>query len=47
MIGLAHDRIEVVGRLDVYNTRTGFEVTPVVGLVEAEHALALDPVRVL
>src|SRR5262245_52406651 len=29
-IGLTPDRVEVVGRLDTYVTRTGYEVTPVV-----------------
>lgn len=32
-IGLDPDRVEVLGRLAEYHTRTGFRVTPVVGLV--------------
>ena len=32
-IGLAADRIEVLGRLPDYHTRTGYRVTPVVGIV--------------
>ncbi|HUA51807.1 MAG TPA: CoA pyrophosphatase [Candidatus Sulfotelmatobacter sp.] len=32
-VGLPADRVELVGRLDIYRTRTGFEVVPVVGLV--------------
>ena len=32
-IGLAPERIEVLGRLPEYFTRTGFRVTPVLGLV--------------
>jgi 8-oxo-dGTP pyrophosphatase MutT (NUDIX family) len=32
-VGLPSDRVELIGRLDIYRTRTGFEVTPVVGLV--------------
>ena len=32
-VGLPPRHIEIVGRLDTYVTRTGFEVTPVVGLV--------------
>jgi 8-oxo-dGTP pyrophosphatase MutT (NUDIX family) len=41
-IGLAPDRIEPLGKLDRYVTRTGFTVTPVVGLVHPPFALALD-----
>jgi 8-oxo-dGTP pyrophosphatase MutT (NUDIX family) len=33
-IGLAPRRVEVLGRLPEYFTRTGFRVTPVVGLIE-------------
>jgi 8-oxo-dGTP pyrophosphatase MutT (NUDIX family) len=32
-IGLGRSHIELVGRLGVYRTRTGFEITPVVGWV--------------
>src|SRR5262249_46757961 len=32
-IGLARGRVEVIARLPEYFTRTGFRVTPVVGLV--------------
>ncbi len=32
-IGLASERIELLGRLSDYHTRTGFRVTPVVGIV--------------
>lgn len=32
-VGLPRRHVEIVGRLDTYVTRTGFEVTPVVGLV--------------
>jgi len=32
-IGLAAERVEVLARLPDYHTRTGFRVTPVVGLV--------------
>jgi 8-oxo-dGTP pyrophosphatase MutT (NUDIX family) len=42
-IGLAPGRVEIVGRLDTYLTRTGFDVTPVVGLVTPPFALRLDP----
>ena len=42
-IGLERTRIEVVGRLDTYVTRTGFEVTPVVGFVRPPFDLIPDP----
>ena len=42
-IGLAADRVEVLARLPDYHTRTGFRVTPVVGLVTPPLALVPDP----
>ncbi len=45
-IGLSHERIEIIGRLDTYVTRTGFRVTPVVGVVSPPFTLAPDPVEV-
>ena len=42
-IGLPPTRIEVLGRLDVYVTRTGYEVTPVVGLIRPPFILKPDP----
>ncbi len=45
-IGLARDRVEVIGRLDTYTTRTGFQVTPVVGLIRPPFELIPDPVEV-
>ena len=45
-IGLPADRIEVIGRLDTYITGTGFEVTPVVGLVRAPYPAKPDPFEV-
>jgi hypothetical protein len=41
-IGLARARVEVLGQLPTYTTGTGFIVTPVVGLVDAEHQLEPD-----
>lgn len=38
-IGLASDMIQPLGQLDLYVTRTGFAVTPVVGLVEQRFEL--------
>lgn len=45
-IGLERERIEVLGRLDTYVTRTGFRVIPVVGLVHPPFDLTPDPVEV-
>jgi 8-oxo-dGTP pyrophosphatase MutT (NUDIX family) len=42
-IGLARQHIEVVGFLDLYQTVTGFLVTPVVGFVEPRFELQPDP----
>lgn len=38
-IGLPPDRIDVIGRLDTYVTRTGFQIEPIVGLVRPPFAL--------
>ena len=45
-IGLARERIEVLGFLPEYRTGTGFRVTPVVGLVRPPFALELDSFEV-
>jgi 8-oxo-dGTP pyrophosphatase MutT (NUDIX family) len=45
-IGLARARVEIVGRLDTYRTRTAFEVTPVVGIVTPPFELKLDAFEV-
>lgn len=45
-IGLPRGRIEILGRLDTYVTRTGFRVTPVVGLVRPPFDLDPDPTEV-
>lgn len=42
-IGLAVERVEVLARLPDYHTRTGFRVTPVVGLVTPPLGLVPDP----
>ena len=41
-IGLAPARVEVLGQLAEYNTRTGFRVTPVIGLIQPPLELAPD-----
>lgn len=45
-VGLDRRLVEVVGQLDVYETRSGFEVTPVVGLVDPGFSLKPDPYEV-
>ena len=45
-IGLPRSHIEVVGRLDLFNTGTGFAITPVVGLVTVPFPLRPDPSEV-
>ncbi len=45
-IGVGPSHIEVVGELDLYETRTGFRITPVVGLVEPGFTLTLDEFEV-
>ena len=45
-IGLAPSRVELIGRLDTYVVRTGFEVTPVVGFVNPPLHLSPDPFEV-
>lgn len=42
-IGLAPERVEVLGRLADYHTRTGYRVAPVIGLVAPPLELAPDP----
>jgi 8-oxo-dGTP pyrophosphatase MutT (NUDIX family) len=42
-IGLPMERVEVLARLPDYHTRTGFRVTPVVGLLTPPVDLAPDP----
>lgn len=45
-VGLTRDHVTVIGRLDTYVTGTGFEVTPVVGIVRVPFPLSLDPFEV-
>ena len=42
-IGLSPDRVEILARLPDYRTRTGFRVTPVIGLVAPPLELSPDP----
>ena len=45
-IGLDPTLVEVLGRLDPYDTITGFRVHPIVGWIEPPVAFALDPFEV-
>ncbi len=45
-VGLDPGLVRVIGRIDTYVTRTGFEVTPVVGLVPPPLDLTLDTFEV-
>ena len=38
--------LRLVGRLDTYITGTGFEITPVVGIVSTPFTLTVDPFEV-
>ena len=42
-VGLAPDRVQVLGTITEYVTGTAFIVTPVVGLIQAEHTLTPNP----
>lgn len=45
-IGLARDRIEIVGTLPDYEIPSGFRISPVVGWIEPPFELRLDPFEV-
>lgn len=45
-VGIPPSRVEVVGRLEPLATVTGFRITPVVGFVQCEVELRLDPFEV-
>lgn len=45
-IGLAPQQVQILGQLPLYRTGTGFEVTPVVGLVSPPLDLTLDAFEV-
>jgi 8-oxo-dGTP pyrophosphatase MutT (NUDIX family) len=45
-IGLPREHVTLIGRLDTYVTGTGFEITPVVGIIAAPFALTIDPFEV-
>lgn len=41
--GIPAHHIELIGRLDTYITRTGFDITPIVGVLEPNFTLEPDP----
>jgi 8-oxo-dGTP pyrophosphatase MutT (NUDIX family) len=45
-VGLPRDRVTLIGRLDTYVTGTGFEITPLVGVVRVPFPLTIDPLEV-
>jgi 8-oxo-dGTP pyrophosphatase MutT (NUDIX family) len=45
-VGLPIGNVEMIGRLDTYVTRTGFEVTPCVGFVRPPESYRPDPFEV-
>ncbi|MEM9682545.1 MAG: CoA pyrophosphatase [Pseudomonadota bacterium] len=45
-VGLQQRHIDLVGQLDIYVTRTGFEVTPVVGIVTPPFVIKPDSFEV-
>ncbi len=45
-VGLAADRVDVLGELATYETVTGYRVTPIVGWVEPPFTLTPDPIEV-
>lgn len=45
-VGLPRSHIELIGRLDTYIVRTGFEVTPAVGFVQPPFEVDPDPFEV-
>ncbi|MDH3472433.1 MAG: CoA pyrophosphatase [Rhodospirillales bacterium] len=45
-VGLPRGHVELVGELDTYVTRTGFEVTPLVGLLRPPFPMAPDSFEV-
>lgn len=45
-VGLQREHVTVIGQLDNYVTGTGFEVTPIVGLVTPPFSIVIDPFEV-
>jgi 8-oxo-dGTP pyrophosphatase MutT (NUDIX family) len=45
-VGLPRERVSVIGRLDTYVTGTGFEIAPIVGIVDPPVPIVIDPFEV-
>ena len=45
-IGHGRRHVDVVGRLETYDTVTGFRITPVIGMIAPGFSLELDPFEV-
>lgn len=45
-VGIERVQVKIIGRLDQYITRTGFSVTPVVGMVEPDYTIQPDEFEV-
>lgn len=45
-VGVPRGHVTLIGRLDTYVTGTGFEITPVVGIVKVPFPLAAEPFEV-
>src|SRR5437879_7148436 len=45
-VGLPRERVSVIGRLDTYITGTGFEITPIVGIVAPPVPIFVDNLEV-
>ena len=45
-VGLPGDHVSVIGRLDTYITGTGYEITPIVGMVRIPFPVKPDPAEV-
>lgn len=45
-VGLRPDHVEIVGQLDPYRTGTGYEISPIVGIVQPEFELTICEVEV-
>src|SRR5437763_1026151 len=45
-VGLPRERVSVIGRLDTYVTGTGFEIAPIVGVVDPPVPISIDPFEV-
>ena len=42
-VGIHRQHIQIIGRLSQYHTRTGFDISPIVAIVQPNFTLAPDP----